>query len=269
MAFDLAAYLQRIGLGSELPSLAAVHRAHSTGIAFENLESSNGRPVELDVEHLVDKLVIRGRGGYCFEHNMLLKAALEEMGLGPVDLMMARVRIGGTGEDRPLNHLLLRLFERDRQWLADVGFGGGGLLDPIPFAVGVESDQSGWVYRLIDEGPKLVLQVVNEGAWTDLYDFVPVPVPIIDVEVSNWYTSTHPLSPFTTGSFFGRRTVDRCLSLFVFEHAALVERPVGGASEVTEVPRNEVPTLLERRFGIHGVALGPDGSLDLTESAAR
>ncbi|HUC37458.1 MAG TPA: arylamine N-acetyltransferase [Acidimicrobiales bacterium] len=249
--------------------MAAVHRAHTTAIVFENLESSNGRPVELDVGHLVDKLVARRRGGYCFEHNMLLKAALEEMGLGPVDVMLARVRIGGTGEDRPLNHLLLRLTDRGRQWLADVGLGGGGLLDPIPFEVGVESDQSGWVYRLVEDGPELVVQVVNDGAWTDMYGFVPVPAPAIDVEVSNWYTATHPLSPFVTSGFFGRRSVDRCLTLFVFEQGLLVERPVGGASEITEVPRTEVPALLAQRFGIEGVTLGTNGRLDLIQTTAR
>ena len=58
--------------------------------------------------------------------------------------MLARVRIGGTGDDRPLDHLLLRVTEDGRPWLADVGFGGGGLLDPVPFEVGVESDQAGW-----------------------------------------------------------------------------------------------------------------------------
>ena len=154
VAFDLNTYLDRIGLAGDSTSLAAVHRAHATTIAFENLDPSTGQPVVLDVDSLVDKMITRGRGGYCFEHNMLLKSALEEMGLGPVDLMLARVRIGGTGDDRALDHLLLRVTENDRPWLADVGFGGGGLLDPVPFEVGVESDQSGWLYRLVEDGPE-------------------------------------------------------------------------------------------------------------------
>ena len=96
-----------------------------------------------------------------------------------------------------------------------------------------------------------------------MYGFVPEPVPVIDVEVSNWYTATHPTSSFVTGVFVGRRSPDRCLSLFVFEQAVLVERPVGGASEVTEVARAEVPALLAERFGIEGVTLSPDGRLHL------
>ena len=146
-------------------------------------------------------------------------------------------------------------------WLADVGFGGGGLLDPVPFEVGVETDQSGWLYRLVEDGPELVLQVFQDGAWTDMYGFIPVPVPVIDVEVSNWYTATHPTSSFVSGVFVGRRSPDRCLSLFVYEQAVFVQRPVGGASEVTEVTRTVVPGLLAERFGIGGVTLNADGHL--------
>jgi N-hydroxyarylamine O-acetyltransferase len=265
VAFDLSSYLDRIGLGGDSPSLATVHRAHATTVVFENFDPSTGRPVVLDLDSLADKMITRRRGGYCFEHNLLLKAALDQMGLGPVDLMLARVRIGGTGDDRALDHLLLRVTEGGRQWLADVGFGGGGLLDPVPFEVGVESDQSGWLYRLIEEGPELVLQVFQDGAWADMYGFVPEPVPLIDVEVSNWYTATHPTSSFVTGVFVGRRSPERCLSLFVFEQAVLVERPVGGASDVTEVPRTEVPGILAERFGIEGVTLGSDGRFGLVK----
>jgi N-hydroxyarylamine O-acetyltransferase len=133
----------------------------------------------------------------------------------------------------------------------------------VPFEVGVESDQAGWRYRLVEDGPELVLQVFQDGAWSDMYGFAPEPVPTIDVEVSNWYTATHPTSSFVTGVFVGRRSPDRCLSLFVFDQAVLVERPVGGASEVAEIARSEVPTVLAERFGIEGVTLGADGRFGL------
>jgi N-hydroxyarylamine O-acetyltransferase len=265
VGFELTSYLGRIGVRDVSPSLASVHRAHATTIVFENFDSSSGQPVALDVDSLADKMITRGRGGYCFEQNMLLKAALEAMDLGPIDLMLARVRIGGSGDDRALNHLVLRVRDGDRVWLADVGLGGGGLLDPVPFEVGVETDQEGWRYRLIEEASKLVLQVFQDDAWIDLYDFVPEPVPPIDVEVSNWYTATSPSSQFVNGVIVGRRSPDRCLSLFVFgQPAVLVERAVGAASEVNEVPLGAVPALLAQRFGIDGVTVTTDDRLSLT-----
>jgi N-hydroxyarylamine O-acetyltransferase len=263
VAFDLESYLTRIGLSDQRPTLSAIHRAHATAIAFENFDPSAGRPVPLDVDALADKLVTRRRGGYCFEQNLLLKAALEAVGLGQVDLMLARVRIGGTGDDRPLDHLLLRVNEGGRPWLADVGFGGGGLLDPLAFEVGAESDQSGWRYRLVEDGPELVVQGFQDDAWRDMFGFLPEPVPLIDVEVSNWYTATYPSSPFVTGVMVGRRSAERCLSLFANEGVVLVERPVGGASEITEVASDTVPTLLAERFGVEGVTLAEDGRLEL------
>ena len=263
---DLDAYLVRIGV-SRSSSVAEVHRAHATSIAFENFDSSSGRPVVLDVPHLEDKLVARGRGGYCFEQNLLLLAALESLGVDEVVPILARVRIGPADGPRPLNHLLLQVTEGGRTWLADVGFGGGGLLDPVPFESGAESVQSGWRYRLVEDGNEMVLQVFQDGSWADLYGFVPEPVPIVDIEVANWFIATHPESQFVTGIFAGARRVERCLTLFVYETAVLVERPVGEASTTTEIGLGEVPALLEDRFGIRGVSVGPDGRPQISESA--
>ena len=261
---DIDAYLARIGLSAPA-TLAEIHRAHATSIPFENLDPCSGRPVPLDLAHLEDKIVARRRGGYCFEHNLLLMGALESIGAADVAPILARVRIGAAGAPRPLNHLLLRVRDRNRTWLADVGFGGGGLLDPVPMEPGVETEQSGWRYRLVEDGAELVLQVFQDGGWTDLYGFVPVPVPMVDIEVSNWYTATHPESSFVTGVFSGVRRVDRCLSLFVYERAVLVERLAGGASSTVDVALQEVPALLADEFGIAGVSLGADGRLRLED----
>ncbi len=258
----LDAYLARIGLSGPA-SLAEVHRAHAISIPFENFDPLSGTPVSLDLDHLEDKLVRRQRGGYCFEHNLLLQAALGSMGFDQVDTFLARVRMGPEGRGRPLDHLLLRVVDGGTAWLADVGFGGGGLLDPVPFEVGIESQQAGWTYRLVEDGPELVLQTFQDGNWVDMFGFVPEPVPRIDIEVSNWFTSTHPDSMFVSTAFLGARRPDRCLSLFVNDDVVLVERPVGETSSISVLPREEVPALLADRFDLPGVALNRDGQLQL------
>ncbi len=262
---SLETYLGRIGLGDAGdPGLARLHRAHATSIAFENFDSYAGNPVSLGPADLERKLVANGRGGYCFEHNLLLAAALESLGGRTAEPMLARVRMGPEDAPRPLNHLLLRVTEQDGvRWLADVGFGGGGLLDPLPFAAGAEADQSGWRYRLVEDGPELVLQTFADDAWSDMYGFVPEPVPHVDIVVNNWFTATHPDSPFVTGIMTGWRTPERCLSLFDYGEPVVVERPVGGTSSITPVARADVPALLAERFAIPGVILGDDGRLAL------
>jgi len=264
---DLDAYLARIELDGPV-TFPDLHRAHATSIPFENFDSFSGRPVSLDVGHLEEKMVKLRRGGYCFEQNLLLMAALESIGIDKVVPMLARVRLGPQGSPSPLNHLLLQVTDDSRSWLADVGFGGGGLLDPLPFETGVESEQSGWRYRLVEDGPELVLQSFTDGAWVDSYGFVPEPVPTVDIEVNNWYTSTHPESPFVTGVMVGARRPDRCLTVFVHDQPVLIERPVAQPSSATEVPLGEVPALLAERFGVEGVAVRPNGRLGMDSAAS-
>ena len=242
--FDLDAYLERLGLHAR-PSVAEVHRAHVTSIPFENLDPYCGIPVSLAVEDLARKLVSERRGGYCFEQNLLLKAAIEALG-AEVDLFLARVRLGTSRSvTRPRSHLVLRVRAKDATWLADVGFGLGSLLDPLPFGPCDEHAQSGWRFRVVKEEPELVLQTAQEDEWIDVYSFVPTPVPFVDVETSNWFTSTHPRSPFVTGLMVSAHASDGGRSMLRdWNGLALKEQTPAGAT-VTPVARRRAGTPLD------------------------
>lgn len=94
---DLDAYLARIGwTGERRPTagvLRSVHRAHALGIPFENLDPVLGSAPSLALADLEAKLVRGGRGGYCYEHNTLLAAALTALGFR-ITLLCARVVVG-------------------------------------------------------------------------------------------------------------------------------------------------------------------------------
>jgi N-hydroxyarylamine O-acetyltransferase len=246
---DVHAYLTRIGFEGTA-TLADLHEAHSMTVPFENLDPANGKPVSLELSDLEDKLVRRRRGGYCFEQNLLFKAAIETLGIGQVEPMLARVRLGGRGELRPRTHLVLRVTTDDGVWHADVGFGGDGLLRPIPFGPGPEVEQSGWRYRVVEDGPELALQMWRDGDWVDLYAFVPEEAPAVDIQVSNWYTCTHPLSPFVTGLFIATKESGSRWTLMARNGiGSLTERTLDGES-VTEVAESELPGVLKSRFGL-------------------
>jgi N-hydroxyarylamine O-acetyltransferase len=256
---DLVAYLERIGLNGR-PSIAQVHRAHLTSIPFENLDPHQGLPVSLEVKDLERKLVTERRGGYCFEHNLLLKAALEALG-AEVDMFLARMRVGAKpGEVRPRSHLVLRVNENGASWHADVGF-SRGILEPIPFGPGPTHEQSGWSFRVVQDGPELVLQKLADDEWVDLYGFLPQPVPLIDVETSNWWTSTHPRSLFVTGLIVGVRGDDGAATLLCdWSELSLIEETPAG-TKVTPLAREAIPELLATRFSLPGFALGADERL--------
>src|SRR5450755_2396793 len=140
-ALDLPAYLARLGYRGELradvASLRALHEAHVTHIPFENLDILLGHGIRIDLASVQAKLVRGGRGGYCFEQNALFAAALELVGFR-VTRLSARVRMGGPPV-RPRTHMLLRVEADGVLWIADVGFGGWGLIEPIPLAEDVET----------------------------------------------------------------------------------------------------------------------------------
>jgi N-hydroxyarylamine O-acetyltransferase len=258
--FDLDAYVERIGLSGR-PGLAELHRAHVASIPFENLDPHAGLQVSLELEDLQRKLVRERRGGYCFEQNLLFKGALEALG-ADVAPMLARVKLGVEhGVVRPRSHLVLRVHADGDRWLADVGFGRGTLLEPLPFAPGDVHEQAGWRFRILGDELEHVLQTDSEDGWVDVYSFMPLPAPMVDIEVANWFTSTHPRSPFVAGLLVATQTHGGTRTwLSDWSELSLSEQTPAGTS-VTPLAREAIPELLATRFSLPGFALGADERL--------
>ena len=247
---DLDAYLTRLGLAGPPPrtprGLRRLHRAHAAAIPFENLDIPLGRPIRLDLDAIQGKLVTGGRGGYCYEHNLLFAAVLERLGLG-VQRLTARVRMGSTSL-RPQSHMLLRVEAEGIDWLADVGFGGEGLLEPLPLADGAVTAAAGWNHQLSREDERTwVLRSLHPEGWFDLYAFTLDPQHRIDYEVFNHYVSTHPRSPFSTQVLVQRSTPEWRLTL---SGLRLVETRPDGTESVAELDGASLAGMLRERFGI-------------------
>lgn len=251
-ALDLSAYFRRIGFEgaakADLASLRALHFAHATRIPFENLAIQMGEGVSLDLDAIQDKLVGRRRGGYCFEQNSLFLAVLREVGF-EADPFEARVRGGEL--IRPRTHMLLRVRLPEGDHLADVGFGGEGLLHPVPLD-GEAHPQFGRAYRVAGEDGLRVLQSKQVVAWADLYAFEPVPRLPVDFELGNWYTSTHPDSIFVKTLTAQRVTPEGRLVLRNLSFTTVK----GDAAEERVLEPGEVPQVLRESFGL-GI---PDGT---------
>ncbi|MBS0471936.1 MAG: arylamine N-acetyltransferase [Proteobacteria bacterium] len=146
---NLEAYLARIGLDRPPPptlaGLRMVHRAHLLAIPYENLDVQLGRPLTTAPEEAFEKIVSRGRGGWCYEMNGLLGWALGELGFHVTRATGAVVR-SLKGEAAEGNHLVLRVELPEGIYLADVGFGDGPR-DPIPVSVGA-FESAGFVFSL-------------------------------------------------------------------------------------------------------------------------
>lgn len=246
---DLDAYLERIAYdGPREPStqtLAALHEAHVAAVPFENLDILLGRPVLLELDALQAKIVNRRRGGYCFELNTLFRAALERLGFR-VTSLAARVR-AGSAVVRPRTHMLLRVDLGEGPYLADVGFGGDGLVRPLPLSAGGEAWTAGFGYRLHHEAEQWVLAGNIDGEWTDLYAFTLEPQHPVDFEMANHFTSTWPSSRFVQSltaqrSWPGRRLILRNRDLMLREGGSLRSETVRDPEHLLQV--------LDQEFGL-------------------
>ena len=130
---DLARYCDRIGVErphhADLAALRTIHRAHLLAIPYENLDVQLARPLTTAVPATFEKLVVRRRGGWCYEMNGLLGWALSELGFRvtrSAGAVMREVR----GDAAVGNHLVLRVDLDEGVYLADAGFGDGPI-DPI------------------------------------------------------------------------------------------------------------------------------------------
>ncbi|MCG2583811.1 arylamine N-acetyltransferase [Massilia sp. TS11] len=180
------------------PDLAGLQRlmqAQLRAIAFENFDVLAGRPISREPQALFDKLLAQGRGGYCFELNGLLALALEAAGFA-VTRRIGRVCYGRPGPG-PQSHKLISVALVGCDWLVDAGFGGPGLLAPLPCAPHATADQDGARVRLLPLADgDLLLQRLIDGAWVDIFQILRQPPQDIDYDVANHFCATYPRSPF-------------------------------------------------------------------------
>ena len=152
------AYLDRVGVtapaASDAAGLRTLHRAHQLTVPFENLSIHLAEPISLDEPDLIDKIVHRRRGGFCYELNGAFGALLAHLGYD-VTLLAARVFGDGGALGPPYDHLALRVDLPDeagkKPRLVDVGF-EAFVAEPLRLDErGEQADPLGTV-RLVETG---------------------------------------------------------------------------------------------------------------------
>jgi N-hydroxyarylamine O-acetyltransferase len=211
--FDLDAYFERIDYtgprASTLEALSGLHLAHTRAIPFENLNPLLGRPVRLDLESLGRKLVHEGRGGYCFEQNLLFRHVLERLGFRVTGLAARVLWNAPEGAITMRSHMVLCVDVGGLPYVADVGFGGQTLTGPLRLERDVEQATPHEPFRLLESDGGYLLQSKIDGEWRPLYRFDLQAQHAIDYEAVNYYLSTHPSSIFTTTLRVARPAHDR------------------------------------------------------------
>ena len=198
--FDQDSWLRRIRYdGPRTPTLSTLQglvAAHASAIPYETIGPLLAIPPRLDIGTLQRKIIDDGRGGYCFEQNMLFRAGLRSLGFAVTSLQARVVRNLAIDAERPALHMVLRVDLPEGAYLADVGF--GNLAPTAPLALFLDTEQSTphEPMRFLPMGEEQVLQARLGDAWEHIYRVVSLPRVDAEYEIGNWFAATHPESPF-------------------------------------------------------------------------
>nr|WP_314566667.1 arylamine N-acetyltransferase [uncultured Pseudomonas sp.] len=194
-------YLQRLGYDTPpaptLQTLQDLQWRHVCTFAFESLSTLMRLPVPIDLPSVEQKVLLEGRGGYCYELNQMFLALLQELGFDASGIT-GRVVMGGPPDAHTARtHRLSLVTLEGVRYITDVGFGGMVPSSPLQLDTDAVQATAHEPYRLSFDGQgsyTLWAQVARE--WRCLYVFDLQMQGAIDYEIGNWYVSTHPGSPF-------------------------------------------------------------------------
>lgn len=265
----LAAYLGRIGLHAPLPptveTLHRLARAHVCTLAFENIDVLLERRFEVDLDAVIAKLVVGGRGGYCFEHNVLMLAVLQALGFDARPLS-ARVRLGRERHEvPPCTHVFVETTVRGQRWYVDVGVGGFSCTAALRHEPGLRQATPHEARRIVPWQDGWLHQVDVDGRWLDVCEFTGASMPAIDREVAHWWVATHPRSHFRGRLLVARARADGGRDTLLDDRLRR-RSPNGVVEEKVLTGPEEVSEALARVFDLQGVA--PDARLWFPSSTA-
>lgn len=246
---NIKAYLERINyqgtLAPNAETLRGLQVAHLLAVPFENLSIHAKEPIVLDDEALFEKIVGRGRGGFCYEANGLFAALLRALGFR-VAMLSAEVAGASGGFGPAFDHMAL-MVTLEQRWLVDVGFGDSFREPLLLDERGVQS-QGGDAYRILSDGDYMTLKRRYEGEWKNEYRFTLRPYQYADFAEMCRYHQTSPQSHFTRGRVCSRATVDGRITLAGMRFIETSND--GSRRERTLTSEEEYAALLRERFGV-------------------
>jgi len=255
---DVKAYLERINYRGPLAvtaeTLRALHVAHMTAVPFENLSIHASEPVVLEDGALFDKIVVRRRGGFCYEDNGLFAALLRELGF-QVSMLSAEVANPEGVFSPAFDHMAL-LVTLEERWLADVGF-GDSFVEPLRLDERGEQAQGRHAYRIAPDGDYLVMsrRDTGGGEWEPQYRFTLRPHVYADFAERCRYQQTSPDSHFTRNRICSRVAGDG--GRLTLSGMRFIEIDANGARrERLLADDGEYAAVLREHFGIEMSSAG-------------
>ncbi len=247
--FEIQNYLEHIGFqGSacaDLNTLTELMCLQLRKVPFENLDVQAGKVVSLLPEDIVEKILKRHRGGYCYEVNGLFSMALEALG---IEHFYVAARPMFYEERRPKTHMAIVAKLEEQPWLCDLGFGSYGLRQPISLKdINTDTRQDHDCYRVsVQSSGEYLLMARIQGEWVAQYAFDLQPQEWLDFVPANFLNSKHPEVIFVKQLLVILQTPEgrKILSNRVFKNW------VNGKLSERMLQAQEVSTVLLEEFGL-------------------
>jgi len=175
-----------------LELIESMQKAHIKKFSFNNIAVLLKKEISLKTEHIVEKIVNKNLGGYCFEHNQLMYEVLKYLGFD-VRILIAKV-INNQDIDVARTHRVTLLKWEKNNYLIDVGF---GLMCPNKPIKIEKSNNSGHTYRIIqNKETDYILETLVKNSYFSLYKFNLQNYTQADCEMGNFYSAHFPNAVF-------------------------------------------------------------------------
>jgi N-hydroxyarylamine O-acetyltransferase len=135
---------------------------------------------------------------------MLFRSGLLPLGYKVTSLQARVVRGLEVVAPRPMLHMVLRVDRPEGPFLADVGFGNLALTTALKLCVDEEQETPHEIMRFIAMEDELVLQPKLGNKWDHIYRVVFLPRVHAEYEICNWFTASHPQSPYVSNLIAAR-----------------------------------------------------------------
>lgn len=272
---DLSEYFRRIGFSGrverpDLATLKLLHKLHVMSIPFENLGLHSDEELSMDPTLVWDKIVRRGRGGWCFENGALFLRVLTELGYRTV-VLSSRVYSVHSGAYCAFdNHIIGKVEVEGRDFIVDVSFGvSKQIWEPLELESGKEQSQTPGVFKLTQTGETWELEktsrttkvlnpefqkstLVHANLSRPMYRFTLTPRSLEYFSEANVKLQTDPGSLFINKSIASLQWEGGVKALVGRVYSRMTYRPDLGLDllEIREVQDEELEKVLSEEFNI-------------------
>ena len=237
-------YLLKIGYQGDarasLDTLRELQSLHLQHIPYENLDILNGRLLSLKTDDLYQKMILKQRGGYCFELNGLYKELLVSLGYPVTQYAGRYLTKPGLGQLR--KHRVLVVEIDGTRFITDVGYRSEQPRCPLELKPDKIQTDGFSQYKLrVDSFYGWVIMQREIGKdWRNLYAFTEEPQLDMDFIMPSFYCERHPTSPFINTLKLSIFTADSTCSLvddqyYVYQNARVIETKTVSEDKVRDI----------------------------------